>query len=81
MSWALVSPGISPVTRLDGVRRPVQSRPSIRLYKYRLVLLSSGLSIILCCSVYDGKVLDYNQYSLSLARANRCRPSCSPLYC
>ena len=41
MGWALVSPGISPMGRLDGVREPVLSSPSIRLYKY---------------SIYDGKV-------------------------
>ena len=39
--WALVSPGISPTGRLDGVRETVLSSPSIRLYKY---------------SIYDGKV-------------------------
>ena len=41
ISWALMSPGISPISRLDGVREPVLSSPSIRLYKY---------------SIYDGKV-------------------------
>jgi len=54
ISWALVSPGISPISRLDGVREPVLSSPSIRLYKY---------------SIYDGKVLDYSQFSLSLAQS------------
>ena len=41
MGWALVAPGISPMGRLEGVREPVLSSPSIRLYKY---------------SIYDGKV-------------------------
>ena len=68
-----MSPGISPISRLDGVREPVLSSPSIRLYKY---------------SIYDGKVgkhsqsrpsvcplclyfqvLDYSQFSLSLAQS------------
>ena len=41
ISWALLAPGISPITRVEGVREPVLSSPSIRLYKY---------------SIYDGKV-------------------------
>ena len=41
VSWALVAPGLSPTARLAGVREPVLSSPSIRLYKY---------------SIYDGKV-------------------------
>ena len=41
VSWALVSPGVSPIARPDGTRRPILHRPSIRLYKY---------------SIYDGKV-------------------------
>ena len=64
-----MSPGISPISRLEGVREPVLSSPSIRLYKY---------------SIYDGKVgkhyqwpsrnilsqvLDYSQFSLSLSKS------------
>jgi len=55
MGWALVAPGISPMGRLEGVREPVLSSPSIRLYKY---------------SIYDGKVLDYSQFALSLTKSN-----------
>merc|ERR1719483_365206 len=55
VSWALISPGISPRTVVEGLRDPVSSSPSLRLYKY---------------SVYDGKVLDYSQFSLSLSLSN-----------
>eukprot|EP00090_Calanus_glacialis_P032199 TRINITY_DN53405_c0_g1_i1.p1 TRINITY_DN53405_c0_g1~~TRINITY_DN53405_c0_g1_i1.p1 ORF type:complete len:473 (-),score=159.30 TRINITY_DN53405_c0_g1_i1:33-1451(-) len=55
VSWALISPGISPRTVVEGMREPVISSPSMRLYKY---------------SVYDGKVLDYSQFSLSLSQSN-----------
>ena len=41
VSWALISPGISPRTMAEGMMEPSISRPSMRLYKY---------------SVYDGKV-------------------------
>ena len=41
VSWALIAPGISPRTVVEGMREQVTSSPSLRLYKY---------------SVYDGKV-------------------------
>jgi len=53
-NWALIAPGLSPRSLLEGVRQPVTSNPALRLYKY---------------SVYDGKVLDYTQFSLSLERS------------
>jgi len=53
-NWALIAPGLSPRALLEGVRQPVTSNPALRLYKY---------------SVYDGKVLDYTQFSLSLERS------------
>jgi len=57
---ALIAPGLSPRSLVEGMRNPIVSSPSIRLYKY---------------SVYDGKVLDYTQFSLSLSRsAKEARP-------
>ena len=53
VSWAMIAPGLTPRILVDGMRKSVKSNPSIRLYKY---------------SVYDGKVLDYSQFSLSLKK-------------
>ena len=55
MGWALVSPGISPMGRLDGVREPVLSSPSIRLYKYSIYDGKVGKQIILQDLTWPGK--------------------------
>ncbi|XP_023342932.1 acid sphingomyelinase-like phosphodiesterase 3b isoform X2 [Eurytemora carolleeae] len=55
VSWALISPAVSPRTVLNGEPDLVVSSPSLRLYRY---------------STYDGKILDYSQFTLSLDDSN-----------